>query len=163
MQLIRKLIRNRSQGGRNHKIRGLSTAELIGIIIIVGILGALGGTYIGSLVGTAKSNSIAQNINSLNTVCASMLSGGVDVASSDHTNVTTVGSDTLTAPTGGTLVQALINELNAGYTDATSGVTYKMTPPISAAAITAGTYVPTLTLNGSNVSAITWTQGSTVP
>lgn len=153
MQLIRKLYRNRSLSGRNHKIRGLSTAELIGIIIIVGILGALGGTYIGSLVSTATNNSIAQNVNSLNTVCASMLSGGVPAAdSAKDGNITSLNGNS-NVNSAATLIEAL----NAGVVY--NGVTYKMTPPVSTAAITAGTYVPAGTDDGNgNLTAITWTQ-----
>lgn len=156
MQLLRKLFRNRLLSGRNHKIRGLSTAELIGIIIIVGILGALGGTYIGSLVGTANKNAIAQNVNSLNTVCASLLSGGVPVT--DNNQVITAINGIAVNSTADVL--NLLNG-NSGNTVVLNGVTYKMTPPISSNAITAGTYVPTVQDDGNgNVTAITWTQGS---
>jgi hypothetical protein len=149
MQLIRKLFRNRSQCGRDHKIRGLSTAELVGIIIIVGILGAVGGTYIGSLVNSANTNSIAQNVNSLNTVCASMLSGGVPVQTDGAGNVTSVNGTAIAAPAD------LLNLINAGVTF--NGVTYQMNPQISAKAITAGTYVPTASPNVAGAaSGIAW-------
>jgi len=85
MQLIRKLLfRNRSQSGRNHRIRGLSTAELVGIIVIVGILGALGGTYISGLIGQSKVNAGNQNAQSLNTVMASAFAGGAIVDDGTH-------------------------------------------------------------------------------
>jgi type II secretory pathway pseudopilin PulG len=129
MKIISKLLsRNRPLAGRNHRIRGLSTAELVGIIVIVGILGALGGTYISGLVGAANTNAIAQNANSLNTVAASAVAAGATVGAGkqiDTTSVTTA-----------------INSLNAGVT--LNGVTYQMSPPISAAAI--------LTLAGSTPS-----------
>jgi len=157
MQLIRKLIRNRSHSGRNHKIRGLSTAELIGIIIIVGILGALGGTYIGSLVSTANKNAMAQNVNSLNTVSASMLSGGVAVHSADGTTIDTINGSAV-ANTG-----AILTLLNAGVIDAATNVTYAMTPPISQNAISNGgtgptyTYTITAPAGGGAVTGVTWT------
>ena len=156
MQLVRRLLsRNRSQSGRNHKIRGLSTAELVGIIIIVGILGAIGGTYIGSLVNSANNNAIAQNINSLNTVCASMLSGGVPVTTDAAGTVTNVNG-TAVANTG-----AFIALLNTGVT--LNGVTYQMNPQISQAAITAGTYTPLAApLAAGPATAIAWSQTSGV-
>jgi len=156
MNLIRRLIRNRSYRGRDHKIRGLSTAELVGIIIIVGILGAVGGTYIGSLVNSAESNSIAQNCNSLNTVCASMLSGGVPI--------TVTGGDFTVNGTDVGTADGLINAINAGSITL-NGVTYQMTPQISAKAITAGTYVPTPVPAAGPVTAITWAPiaNATVP
>ncbi|HVW21064.1 MAG TPA: hypothetical protein VHC86_07590 [Opitutaceae bacterium] len=159
MNLIRRLIRNRSYRGRDQKIRGLSTAELVGIIIIVGILGAVGGTYIGSLVNSAETNSIAQNVNSLNTVCASMLSGGIPVTVASGA-VTQVGTTAISSTTD------LINCINAGVTDPASGVTYQMNPKISTKAITAGTYVPTAVADASgNATAITWAPvaNATVP
>ena len=62
MQLIHKLLyRNRTRTGGNRLIRGLSTAELVGIIVVIGILGALGATYISGLVTTANSNTGDQN------------------------------------------------------------------------------------------------------
>lgn len=155
MQLIRRLLRYRSQGGRDHKIRGLSTAELVGIIIIVGILGAVGGTYIGSLVNSAETNSIAQNVNSLNTVCASMLSGGVPITTDGSGNVTAVNGTAVATATD------LINLINGGVTF--NGVTYQMNPQISAKAIAAGTYVPTAApATAGPASAITWAQASGV-
>jgi hypothetical protein len=149
MQIIRKLFRNRSQGGRDRKIRGLSTAELVGIIIIVGILGAVGGTYIGSLVNSATTNAIAQNVNSLNTVCASMLSGGVPITTDGAGNVTAVNGTAIAAPAD------LLNLINAGVTF--NGVSYQMNPQVSKAAITAGTYVPTAAPNVAGpATAIAW-------
>jgi len=155
MQLIRKLFRIRSQGGRNHKIRGLSTAELVGIIIIVGILGAVGGTYIGSLVNSATTNTIAQNVNSLNTVCASMLSGGVPVTTDGAGNVTNVNGTAIAAPSD------LLNLINSGVT--LNGVTYQMNPQISKAAIAAGTYLATAGPAAAGpASAISWAQATGV-
>jgi len=145
----------RSQFGRNQRIRGLSTAELVGIIIIVGILGAVGGTYIGSLVNSATTNTIAQNVNSLNTVCASMLSGGVPITTDGQGNVTAVNGTATATPTD------FLNLINAGVT--LNGVTYQMTPQISKAAIAAGTYLPTASpaVLGP-ASAITWAQATGV-
>jgi hypothetical protein len=155
MNLIRRLIRNRSYRGRDHKIRGLSTAELVGIIIIVGILGAIGGTYIGSLVNSANTNAIAQNVNSLNTVCASMLSGGVPVTTDGTGAITDVNGTAVANPA------ALIGLLNAGVT--LNGVTYQMNPQISAKAITAGTYVPTASPAAAGpATAIAWSQAAGV-
>jgi hypothetical protein len=158
MQLIRKLLRKRSPLGRDRKIRGLSTAELVGIIIIVGILGSIGGTYIGSLVNSATNNSIAQNVNSLNTVCASMLSGGVPVVTDGTGAVTSVnGVATATA-------SDVLNLINAGVTF--NGVTYQMNPRISTAAIAAATYLPTASPAASGpASGVSWASatGATTP
>jgi hypothetical protein len=155
MQLIRKLFRIRAQGGRSHKLRGLSTAELVGIIIIVGILGAVGGTYIGSLVNSATTNTIAQNVNSLNTVCASMLSGGVPVTTDGAGNVTNVNGTAIATPSD------LLNLINSGVT--LNGVTYQMNPQISKASIAAGTYLATAAPAAAGpASAISWAQAAGV-
>jgi hypothetical protein len=155
MQIIRNLFRHRLPGGRKRKIRGLSTAELVGIIIIVGILGAVGGTYIGSLVNSATSNTIAQNVNSLNTVCASMLSGGVPLTTDGSGNVTAVNGTATATPAD------LLNLINAGVTY--NGVTYQMNPQISKAAISAGTYLATAAPAAAGpASAVSWAQASGV-
>lgn len=80
MQLVRKLLaRRRTLASKNQKIRGLSTAELVGIIVIVGILGALGGTYVVGLVTAAKNNTGNQNAQNLQTVMTSAIAGGATV------------------------------------------------------------------------------------
>jgi len=121
MQIIRKLLfRNRSQSGRNHKIRGLSTAELVGIIVIVGILGALGGTYITGLVGQSKTNAGLQNAQSLNTVMASAFAGGATVG-------TGAGQLDLTSN-----LTAIAELCGPGVTVTNNGntITYKMNPTV---------------------------------
>ena len=132
MKLIRKLLsRNRPLAGRKDRIRGLSTAELVGIIVIVGILGALGGTYISGLVGAANTNAVSQNANSLNTVAASAVAAGGTVGAG-------LQIDTTSAATA-------IKSLNQGVT--INGVTYQLSPPISAAAIaTLGGSTPSYTM-----------------
>lgn len=155
MQLIRRLFRHRIVLNRARRNRGLSTAELVGIIIIVGILGAVGGTYIGSLVNSATTNAIAQNVNSLNTVCASMLSGGVPVTTDGAGNITNVNGTAIATPSD------LLNLMNAGVTY--NGVTYQMNPQVSAKAITAGTYVPTASpATAGPASGISWAQANGV-
>lgn len=162
MQLVRKLLSlSRSHAGRNQKIRGLSTAELVGIIVIIGILGALGGTYIGSLVTTANTNTGNANAQSLNSVCASMLAAGVSITGS-------TGAYTIAQASGGSLGPLtdaqLIADLNNGITDPTNtGVIYRLTPQVTltAGATTAsgsgGTYTSTATTDGNgNVTAISW-------
>jgi len=142
MQLIHKLLSlKRPAAGRNHRIRGLSTAELVGIIVIVGILGALGGTYIAGLVGQAQTNAIAQNANSLNTVAASAIAAGAGFGGAAG------DIDTTSASTA-------IADLNAGVV--VNNVTYQMSPPISAAAIaTLASATPsyTMTVNGTPPNA----------
>jgi hypothetical protein len=121
MQLIQKLLkRTRPHSARNRFSRGLSTAELVGIIVIVGILGALGGTYVNGLVTQASTNAGNQNANTLNTTAASCFAGGATVG-------TAAGQlDTTSAATA-------IAALNLGVTVTNSGgnVLYKMTPPIA--------------------------------
>jgi Tfp pilus assembly protein FimT len=125
MQLIRKLLfRNRTQSGRNHKIRGLSTAELVGIIVIVGILGALGGTYITGLTTAAKNNTGKQNAQSLTTVLTSAVAAGVTCS------VGASGANTVDTTSSATAIPLL----NTGVTDA-NGVTYKVNPTIAAGSI----------------------------
>ena len=140
MNVIRKLLnRIRPQPGRNRMIRGLSTAELVGIIVIVGILGALGGTYVNGLVTQANINAGNQNANTLNTTAAAAFAGGATVG-------TGAGQlDTSTAYTA-------INALNAGVT--VNGVLYKMTPPITAAAIAYNSNATSYTMTGQNTSNV---------
>jgi Tfp pilus assembly protein FimT len=126
MQLIRKLLSscgNRVRSGRNRAIRGLSTAELVGIIVIVGILGALGGTYVSGLVTTANTNAGKQNANTLNSTFASAVAGGALIGSpgcSASGSADTI--DTTSATTA-------IADLNFGVV--VGGVTYKMTPQVT--------------------------------
>jgi hypothetical protein len=145
MQLLQKLLsRNRPQIGRN--VRGLSTAELVGIIVIVGILGALGGTYIAGLVGQAQTNAIAQNVASLNTVAASSIAGGGTFGATAGLINATVGAPSPTTDA------ALITSLNNGVV--VGNVTYKMSPPISSAAITADTYQATVSGTPPNATIV---------
>ena len=118
MQLIRKLLsRNPARTGRNRLIRGLSTAELVGIIVVVGILGALGATYISGMVDTANSNAGTQNAVTMSTLVNSYLTGGGAAAA-------------LGAPDAPTAIAAL----NGGITDK-AGISYQMTPNIAPASI----------------------------
>lgn len=129
MQLIRKLLaRRRSLAGRNQKIRGLSTAELVGIIVIVGILGALGGTYVTGLVTSAKNNTGNQNAQNLQTVMTSAIAGGAKIGTGgggsgnlDLTSTATAWADLVT--TGVTVTDANNNT-----------VTYQVNPPPQTAA-----------------------------
>jgi hypothetical protein len=121
MQLIKKLLkRNRPHSARNRLLRGLSTAELVGIIVIVGILGALGGTYVNGLVTQASTNAGNQNANTLNTTIASCFAGGAG---------TGVGAGLVDTTSNLTAIA----DLNAGVTvtSANGSVLYKMTPPIA--------------------------------
>jgi hypothetical protein len=118
MQLIRKLLnRYPSRTGRNHLIRGLSTAELVGIIVVIGVLGALGATYISGMVTAASTNTGKQNAVTLSTLANSFVTGGGQTGS---------GANQLDLSTP----SAAIACLNAGITDAT-GITYKMSPAVA--------------------------------
>ena len=130
MKLIRNLIsRNRTRLSRLQKIRGLSTAEL------VGILGALGGTYITGLVSSANTNTLAQNAASLNSVYASAVAGGAGTTAGvvAPNNIDTTSNSTAIA------------DLNQGVTVGT--VVYQMSPKINTPASydmnlsSSGTYV----------------------
>jgi hypothetical protein len=154
MQLVRKLLSlARSRVGRNQKIRGLSTAELVGIIVIIGILGALGGTYIGSLVTTANGNTGNSNASSLNSLCASMLAAGVPVTvagSSGSYTYTIAGVNGGNAMTDAELVGAL----NTGIQDPNNAnVLYRLTPAVK----TPASYVSANTAASGSATAITWT------
>jgi hypothetical protein len=127
MKLLQRLL---SRTARNRSMRGLSTAELVGIIVIVGILGALGGTYINGLVSTAKTNSGLQNAQSLNTVLSSALAGG---ATLDTTGAGTTAADAAAGIIDVTSAANCISGLELGIT-VTIGtnppVTYKMSPNV---------------------------------
>jgi Tfp pilus assembly protein FimT len=124
MQLVSKILfPHRVKSVRSRSIRGLSTAELVGIIVIVGILGALGGTYITGLVSQSKTNTGNQNAQSLTTTLSSALAGGATIAvgGAAGTIDTTPGAD-----------PAAIGELNTGVVVTNNGttITYQMNPPI---------------------------------
>jgi Tfp pilus assembly major pilin PilA len=155
MKLIRKLLYwNCSYSGR--KTSGLSTAELVGIIVIVGILGALGGTYVNGLVTQANNNAGNQNATTLNTVTASIFAAGGDGTQGATADPTKGQLDTSSEAN----CLAVLN--TTGVT--VNGVTYKMTPPISAAAMaTEGTASKSYTMTGGGTSNVVWsfTQGAT--
>ncbi len=140
--LSRLLLGSSRSPGRNRKIRGLSTAELVGIIVIVGILGALGGTYVNGLVTKANSNAGDQNANTLNTVAASVLAAGGTAGAGATFNIDTTSASTAIAC------------LNAGVT--VNNVLYQMTPPISAAALAAESGATSYVMNAS-ANSVTFT------
>jgi hypothetical protein len=149
MQILRRLLfRNRSQSGQNQKIRGLSTAELVGIIVIVGVLGALGGTYVVGLVTAAKNNTGDQNAQNLQTVMTSAFAGGAIVATTGPGNIDLTNSGTAYADlVGGVTV-----------TNGTQVVSYQVSP----APVTAASYVLTVTGTPSITNTGIWsfTHGS---
>jgi len=146
MKLIRNLIsRNRTRLSRIQKIRGLSTAELVGIIVIVGILGALGGTYITGLVSSANANTLAQNAASLNNVYASAVAGGAG------TTAGTVAANNIDTTSNLTAIA----DLNSGIVVGT--VTYQMSPKI----VTPASYDMTASPSGTYVFSVH--PGATTP
>ena len=152
MQLIRKLLsRNPARTGRNRLLRGLSTAELVGIIVVVGILGALGATYISGMVTAASTNTGKQNAVTLSTLANSYVTGGGTIAAG------TPGELDLTS------VTTAITSLNTGVTDA-NGISYKMSPAIVADA--AGNF-PTYGVAGTGAAGspiiFTYTQPAGTP
>ncbi len=134
MQLIQKLLKRttRPHSVRNRFMRGLSTAELVGIIVIVGILGALGGTYVNGLVNQANTNGGNQNANTLNTVAASIFAAGATVGT---------GAGQLDTTSAATAIAAV----NTGVT--VGGVLYKMTPQIAAGSVASYTMTGAGTTN----------------
>jgi len=138
MNLLRRLL---ARTGRNRQLRGLSTAELVGIIVIVGILGAIGGTYINGLVGAAKLNSGDQNAQSLNTVLASAFAAG---ATCDNAGAGGVVDGPIGAIDTSSSANAVAQLCGVGVT--VNGVVYKMSPPVGTQAsytlATAGTATP---------------------
>ena len=136
MHPIRKLIHRKSANSLRGN-RGLSTAELVGIIVIVGILGALGGTYVNGLINQANTNAGQQNATTLTSVAGSILAAGGTLNSKDYSNGD--GSDGSLdigagAGTAATDTAQCILALNAGVTvtDANKNpVLYKMSPPIA--------------------------------
>jgi len=144
MQLVSQILfPHRLNSVRRRLIRGLSTAELVGIIVIVGILGALGGTYISGLVSQSKTNTGNQNAQSLTTTLASALAGGATVAT---------GGAAGTVDTTAQANPPAIAELNAGVVVTNpngSTITYQMNPPI----LNPASY----TLNANNTFSFTGT------
>jgi len=150
MQLIRKLLRRNSSRFARSTNRGLSTAELVGIIVIVGILGAIGGTYVNGLVTQANTNAGRQNASTLNTLAASVLAAGATVGAPGASAGGAANTiDTTSAATA-------IADLNGGVT--VNNVLYKMTPPISAAAIaTLGGAAPSYSMTGAGTNNVVFT------
>ncbi len=114
MQVSRQLrFADRVPAIGNRRLRGLSTAELVGIIVIVGVLGSLSTAYITNLISTSKTNAGNQNAQSLNATLTSALSAGAVVD---------------TSSTG-----IAINALNAGVTvgAGADAVTFRMNPPVT--------------------------------
>jgi len=146
MQLIHKLLfRNRTRVSRLNQ--GLSTAELVGIIVIVGILGALGGTYVSGLVATANTNSGNQNAVTLNTVANSYIAAGGGTLGTVALDTTAPGTNAIT-------------QLNNGVTSP-DGILFQMTPPISAASATNYTISTTTASGGTNIIvSFTHTEGT---
>jgi hypothetical protein len=158
MKLINKLLsRTHASHDRNHKVRGLSTAELVGIIVIVGILGALGGTYVNGLVNQANENAGLQNANTLNTVAASVLAGGGQLMPNATFSTGDAQAGKLDAATAADCVQALNNGIQV--TENGVSTLYQMTPPISAAAITADSY----TMNKNGTVSVTFSYTGSTP
>jgi hypothetical protein len=117
MKLVRKLMSLiPARAGRNRLNRGLSTAELVGIIVVVGVLGALGATYISGMVTAAQTNTGNQNAVTLSTLANSYVTGGGQPGSS-------AGQLDLSSTANA------IASLNLGVTDA-QGISYKMSPAI---------------------------------
>jgi hypothetical protein len=144
MQILRRLLfRNRSQSGQNQKIRGLSTAELVGIIVIVGVLGALGGTYVVGLVSAAKNNTGKQNAQNLQTVMTSALAGGAIVGTGTPAN----GNLDLT--TSATAYAALTTGVTV--TDSNGTIIYQVNP----SPVTQASYVLT-PANGTATAPGVW-------
>jgi len=138
MQLIRKLLyRNRNRLDRNRQIRGLSTAELVGIIVIVGILGALGGTYVKGLVDQASLNAGTQNATTLQSVFDSAIAAGAVIGTPGAGNSGAANTIDTTS------IATALADLNHGVTvvsaNGASTVTYKMSPTLTLQTVGANT------------------------
>jgi len=113
MQLFRQIrIAARPGSVGNRKIRGLSTAELVGIIVIIGILGALATASLTNLTAQARTNAGIQNAQALNTTFTSALNAGATVDTSS--------------------VTVAISALNAGVTvgSGPDAIVFQVNPPI---------------------------------
>jgi Tfp pilus assembly protein FimT len=142
MQLVSKILfPHRVKSVRARLIRGLSTAELVGIIVIVGILGALGGTYISGLIKQSKNNTGLQNAQSLTTTLSSALAGGATIAPGGAAGTIDTTSST-------TAITALNNGVTVTNPNGTT-ITYQMNPQINIA--NAGNY----TLSATNTFGFT--------
>jgi len=98
------------------RVRGLSTAELVGIIVIVGILGALSTTYISNLTNQSRANAGNQNAQSLNAILTSALSAGATVDTSSTQNAIAALNNGVTVGSGAEAITFRVNPpvLNAG-------------------------------------------------
>src|SRR5580658_9236865 len=119
MKLAKRLLR-RPRPRIFPNIRGLSTAELVGIIVVVGCLGALGGTFVKGLVSQTDINVGNENATNLNSTVATAFYAGA-----------TVGSGAGQIDTSS--AAAAITALNNGVT--VNGVLYKMESPIASGSI----------------------------
>jgi hypothetical protein len=105
---------------RPRSLSGLSTAEVVGIIVIAGVLGVLSGTYVRGLVSQATTAGGTQNALTLNGTVSTAFSAGAGVGSGPGQIDTSSAANAIAA-------------LNSGVT--VNGVLYKMVPPIGAGSI----------------------------
>jgi len=111
-----RLFRFADRSVGNRRVCGLSTAELVGIIVVVGILGALSTTYISNLTTQSRANAGNQNAQSLNAILTSALSAGATVDTSSTSNAITALNTGVTVGSGPEAITFRVNPpvLNPG-------------------------------------------------
>jgi prepilin-type N-terminal cleavage/methylation domain-containing protein len=95
---------------------GFSLVELLGVIILIGIISLGAYIYVGNASQQAILNTKARNAQMLNQLVAIAAATGATIANGASNNI-----DTTTALTA-------INDLDAGFT--VNGIPIKMNPPI---------------------------------
>jgi prepilin-type N-terminal cleavage/methylation domain-containing protein len=102
------------------RVRGFTLPELIGTIIIIGVIAAVAGVQVLNANAQARENAKYGNAQALNRVCVSAIAGGAAVGSGATNNIDTTTN--LTA----------IAKLNTGFT--VGGITYQVAPVVQTAA-----------------------------
>jgi len=102
------------------RLQGFTLPELIGAIVVIGIIAAVATVQVLNANVQARENAKYGNAQSLNRVCVSAISGGATVGSGATNNIDTTTN--LTA----------IAKMNTGFT--VGGITYQVAPSVQTAA-----------------------------
>jgi prepilin-type N-terminal cleavage/methylation domain-containing protein len=101
---------------RANSTRGFSLVELLGVIILIGVISLGAYIYVGNASNQAITNTKARNAQMLNQLVSISAATGATIATGATNNIDTTSN--LTA----------IASLNAGFT--VNGIPIKMNPPI---------------------------------
>jgi prepilin-type N-terminal cleavage/methylation domain-containing protein len=111
------LRRAKSPAFTSSSTAGFSLVELLGVIVLIGIISLGAYIYVGNASQQAITNTKARNAQMLNQLVSICAATGATIASGSGNNIDT------------TSVQTAITSLNTGFT--VNGIPIKMNPPIA--------------------------------